>query len=98
MSRWQAPGRHHLDHPYLRLDTGWRVHSAPRGRPSAAQANGLGPASSPPCGFQALKGRDKDHHPLGDNPRPSENAISPFQGLRPSRNGFLDPGRWPGLW
>jgi hypothetical protein len=73
------------------------VYSVPTGRPSTAQANGLGPTTSSPrpCGFQALKGRHKDHRTsLGDHPRPSQNAISPFQGLRPNGKGSRTQSAW----
>jgi hypothetical protein len=65
------------------------VPSAPMGRPSKAQASGLGQEVHPISGSQALKGRDKDHGPsLGDRPRasPSSGALS---GLPARREGVL---------
>jgi len=47
---------------------GW-VHSAPTGRPSKAQAIGLGQKVHPISGSQALKGRDKDHPPASTTVR-----------------------------
>jgi hypothetical protein len=47
---------------------GW-VHSAPTGRPSKAQAIGLGQKVHPISGSQALKGRDKDYPPASTTVR-----------------------------
>jgi hypothetical protein len=70
------------------------MDSAPTGRASKAQANGLGQEFRPISASPALKGRDKDHRSrLGDRPRGCQNAISPFQGLRANGKAFSDPGR-----
>jgi len=72
--------------------------SAPTGRASKAQANGLGQERCPLSDSPALKGRNKDRQPSpGGRPPASQNVVSPLQGLRANEKAFLDPGRWPGL-
>ncbi len=67
------------------------MDSAPTGRASKAQANGLGQEFRPISASRALKGRDKDRQPsLGTRPCASQNVVSPFQGLRANGKAFSD--------
>ena len=76
--------------PYLLLDTGG-VCLEPR-RGDLSKPRPTGSRSSPRWGSQALKGRDKSRRPgLGDLPHTSQNAISPFQGLRPQKGRGFGP-------